>query len=345
MRRTNFYMWLLALIGIATACNHDESANNYAEENNRVTIGASVNPGVSTRAGTPETLPGYTMRFVLEVWQLDKNIYREEKLQQNGEMTFSFNLENQGEYKVLVWADYIKEAPETTEQSSPNLYNHYADLYYQTNTANGLKEVTIIPENYIVNNAGRDAFCVCKTITKTAFALNENLVLNRPFGQLNLIEKDTSLLVKVQKINCTYKVPDTFNVETGQQGAATIDINAPVETLPAKGANHKSNLLYDYIFAPTGTAAYLSPLTLTFTSTDPLYDLNTFTLPENTLPLLRNKRTNARGSIIKLTSTGSSETNITVQVDAEWLPDQEQPIASADNKGNLADFQNSTNPF
>lgn len=345
MIKKNFYLWLLAFICITTACNNEEYSTNRAVENQRVTIGTNINQGLHTRATPPPVLSGFTMRFILEVWQNTQIIYREEKLQGSQDMVFSFNLENPGDYNVLVWADYINEAANTTNESSPNPYTHYADLYYQTNTANGLKEVSIIPENYTINHASRDAFCVCQKITKSTLEFNQTLTLNRPFGQVNLIEKEASLLEKIKKISYSYAVPETFNVETNALGHTTINIDSYMETLPETGTNHKANLLYDYIFAPTGNPGYLSLITLKFESRDPLFTLNTFTLPENTIPVLRNKRTNVNGSIVKLTSTASGETNITITVDSEWLPDQDYPIKDSDKKGTLSDFNNKNNPF
>lgn len=345
MKKKNFYIWLIAFICMATACNDDECNTNDSKENKRVTIGANINHGLYTRTTPLPTLPGYIMRFILEVWQQEEIIYREEKLQESQDMVFSFNLDNPGEYNVLVWADYIKESPETTEISAPDTHTHYADLYYQTNTSNGLKEISIIPENYIINDASRDAFCICQTITKSQLEYNQTLTLNRPFGQLNLIEKDNALLEKVKKMSYSYKVPETFNVETSTSGHTTLDIQASVETLPTSGDNHKANILYDYIFAPTGNSNYLSTITLEFESNDPLFHLTTFTLPENTIPMLRNKRTNAKGSILKLSSAASGETNITITIDPEWLPDEEYPLTPSDKEGTLSDFNNQNNPF
>ncbi len=345
MNKKELLFWLFAFICLATACTHDEYSTNYSSKNNRVTIGTNINHGLYSRSTPPPALTGYTMRFILEVWQKEQIIYREEKLQESQDIIFSFNLEKPGDYNILVWADYIHEAPESKEEPTPNTYTHYADLYYQTNTANGLKEITIIPENYVISDASRDAFCVCQSITKSEQEFNETLILNRPFGQLNLIEKDDALLEKVKKISCSYKIPETFNVETNSSGHTTLDIKAFMENLPKAEINHKANLLYDYIFASTGNADYLSPISLQFESNDPLFHLNTFTLPENTIPMLRNKRTNVKGSILKLTSTESETANITISVDSEWLPDQEYPLVSSEETGSLSDFNNQNNPF
>lgn len=90
----------MTFICVVTACNNDEYNTNDLKENNRVTIGTNINHGLYTRA-TPPTLPGYIMRFVLEVWQQEQIIYREEKMQESQDMVFSFNLENPGEYGAL----------------------------------------------------------------------------------------------------------------------------------------------------------------------------------------------------------------------------------------------------
>ena len=346
MNKKHFYFWLMTIICIATGCNNDEYNTNDAKENNRVTIGANINHGLYSRATPPPTLSGYTMRFIMEVWQEEKVIHREEKLQESQDMIFSFNLDKPGDYDVLVWADYIKETSQTGEESAPNSYTHYSDLYYQTDSTKGLKEIALIPDNYIINDASRDAFCVYQKITKSPLKFEQTLTLNRPFGQLNFIEKDNTLLEKVKNMSYSYQVPKTFNVATNSHGEELLDIEASVATLPTSGDNHKANILYDYIFAPTGSANYLSPITLKFESNDSLFYLNTFTLPEKTIPMLRNKRTNAKGSILKLTSAASGETNITITVDSEWLPEDEKDyFTPSEKEATLSDFKNQNNPF
>lgn len=298
-----------------------------------------------TRATEAPTLPGYALRYVLEVWEPGGTspIHRAEQLQQaDAGADFTFNLEKTGSYNILVWADFVSENPEKTEKSSPNTYEHYTDLYYQTDK--GLKEVTIIQEAYLLNQESRDAFCAKLTIDKEEGALEKTIILKRPFGQLNIIEKEPQLLENVDSISCTYSVPDTYNVDTGKYGNTLLEITHTASSLPTSTSNCKANILYDYIFAPSGSNLLLGEMTLQFESSDSLYIFRDFIIPANNLPIVRNKRTNAYGNLLHQTVAPNEETTISITIESLWEDDNEHQLPASES-GKLPNFNNQDNPF
>lgn len=328
MKKYHLYLWIIALVGLITSCGQDEAAGPQNETSNRVRIGANIDQALQTRAASV-TIPGHhQLRYVLEVWSTGTGaacIYRDEKTATTADaMAFDFTLSEAGDYKALLWADFVSESASTTQVTSANTYTHYADLHYKTNSATGLKAVTLAKTgtNYVINDDARDAFFACIPIKKETGAFEENVELTRPFGQINVIEKNANLLAKVASMTLAYAVPDYFNVETGEPSRAT-GVTPRVSTLPTATADSKANLFYDYIFAPATGQTTLNEIRLVFASNDSHVTLPDYTIPAN-MPVVRNKRTNINGSIL---TANSNDVTLTVSVSDRWTePDNTENL-------------------
>lgn len=327
MKKYHLYLWIIALVGLMTACSQDEAAGPQNEASNRVRIGTSIDQALQTRAGSVTIPANHKLRYVLEVWstQTDACIYRDEKLTGEADaVAFEFILSEAGDYKALLWADFVPESASTTQKTSPNTYTHYADLHYKTDSDNGLKAVTLarIGNSYVFNNDARDAFFACIPIEKKTGAFEENVELKRPFGQINVIEKNTNLLAKVKSLTIKIYVPNQFDVETGTP-SGQITTNSMVSTLPTATVDRKANLFYDYIFAPATGQTTLDEIGMEFESNDVHVTLPDYTIPAN-MPVVRNKRTNISGSILQ---ANSNDVTLTVAVSDAWTtPDDKQDL-------------------
>lgn len=323
MKKFNLYFWLIALAAMITSCSQDETTGLQADESNLVTIGAAVNQGIQTRAASVTIPDGYKLRYVLEVWSTGENaacIYRYEKPGDNAQaVEFTFNLTTTGNYKALLWADYVTKtdngAP-VAATASLNAYTHYTDVHYTT-TSN-LKNISLTKTgtNYVINDESRDAFFKCMDIMKGVGAFEESVELTRPFGQINVIERTTDLLAKVASMTLTYKVPKTFNVANGTVGT-TVEVKPTVLALPTATADRKANLFYDFVFAPIYGQTTLESIAMTFTSSDNSLLIEDFSIPAN-MPVEHNKRTNITGSIIHTSTTPSDVTKLSVTVSDGW---------------------------
>ena len=332
MKKYHLYLWLVALVGLMTSCSQDEAAGPQNEASNRVRIGTSIDEALQTRAASVTIPENHKLRYVLEVWSTAGTpacIYRDEKTAtEAAAVAFDFTLSEAGDYKALLWADFVSESASTTQKTSPNTYTHYADLHYTTDSDNGLKAVTLAKTgtNYVINDDARDAFFACIAIKKETGAFEENVELKRPFGQINVIEKNTELLAKVTSMTLTYSVPEKFDVETGSP-SVTVAVNPTVNTLPTATADRKANLFYDFIFTATTAQTLVSEITLTFTDNDQAINLDKFTIPAN-MPAVRNKRTNISGSILHTSIAPSDGAKLTVTVSDAWTtPDEEKELA------------------
>lgn len=324
MKKYNLYLWLLALVGLMTSCSQDETdALQTTDESNRVTIGASISEALQTRAASVTIPDGYKLRYVLEVWKNTESEFPpfesnricryEETMTDASGVNFKFTLTDAGNYNALLWADFIPVGETGGEATGPNSYTHYADNFYTTNTASGLKAVTLAKTgaDYVINAAARDAFFGMIWISKEAEAYTGTVELKRPFGQINIIEKNAEQFSKVATMTLGYEVPSTFDCSIGgpQKELAQVSLS---EVTPSSANN--GTLFYDYIFASESGQTTLGNIKLTFTSNDPSVGIGDYTIPAN-IPVERNKRTNISGNIIH---TSSGAANLTVTVSDGW---------------------------
>lgn len=339
MKNYHLYLWIIALVGLMTACSQDEAAGPQNEASHRVRIGTSINQALQTRAASVTIPENHKLRYVLEVWSTGDNpacIHLNEKTATTaGAVTFDFTLSESGDYKALLWADFVSTNASTSTVNTPNTYTHYQDLHYTTNSTTGLKAVELFKTDggYVINDDARDAFFACITIKKETGAFEKNVELKRPFGQINVIEKNTELLAKVASMTLEYDVPNKFDVETGAP-SGTAAVRPTVSTLPTATAARKANLFYDFIFTPATGQTTLGEIKLTFTDNDAAINLDKFTIPAN-MPAVRNKRTNISGSILNTSIAPSDAAKLTVTVSDGWTtPDVDYDVDALVWNGN-----------
>lgn len=346
MKKHLYYLGIIGYISLTFACT--KAVYTPPKENNpKVTISTNISSEMHTRNQTGIQLPGYTMRYILEVWDnttQEQSLIRMEKTVSDGKSPdFSFELENSGSYLLLIWADFIKEN-EAQQTGSNEEIDSYPDLYYKTNNPEGLKNIEIIPDNYIINDESRDAFFVCKNIYKEESAFEETVILTRPFGQLNIIEKKETSLEYISGLTLKYQVPQSFNLATGLPGKQSITIQENISQLPEPTDLRKANLVYDFIFAtPTGNNIP-HEIQLEFSSANPSFIVRNFTIQDNQIPIVRNKRTNVRGNIIHTATTPDRKTTISITIANQWNEPTETFLSESLN-AQISDFINQNNPF
>ena len=326
MKKCNFLVMLLVLAGLVTSCSQDDSIDSQNSENNRVTISANLGDevetllksGPQTRATGDLQVSGYSLRYILEVWdESDAVAYREEKLITDASqaVTFDFHLSTAGDYTALLWADYVLSG------ATANGEGHYSDLYYTTNANIGLKRISIISSAYAVNTPSRDAFFGKSLFTKTDGVAGDagTVIMRRPFGRINIIEKNEAMLPDLMFINnLSYDVPSSFNVLDGSVSDTYSVFLFSITSFP-EGTTEKANLFYDYIFAPDNGQQLLSEIEMDYTLSGAF---GNFTIPSN-MPVERNKRTNISGNIL----IDPNITGLSVEVVDEWTdPDITQEM-------------------
>lgn len=322
MKRTITTIAIALLTLLLASCGKDKTTEQTADKTNRVTIGAVI--GVPSRAGTLAIPDGYKLRYILEVYDTESPanlLLREEKTATTvGNIEFTFQLTAAGDYKALLWADFIRASATTVNQqcNTPNgtriIFTNYEDLHYLTRKL--LTSVTLqyTGADYKVNDPTRDAFYASVDIKKEVGAHDGTVTLTRPFGQLNLTDKNAALAATMESATLAYSVPKGFNVATGIPTTDLVTVNPTVPT-PAAGSGL---LLTDYIFAPALPAqTTLGEIAMTFTSDDAAYQLDAFIIPAN-IPVERNRRTNVSGTILHQSDAPSTDARLSVSITDAW---------------------------
>lgn len=323
MKKYHLYLWFIALVGLMTACSQDEAAGPQTYEPTSVTLSASVDRSIQTRA---ITMPSdCKLRYILEVWTTGESpvlkLRKEELKEDFSGVDFTFDLTDAGDYNALLWADFIQArvTTPTTQTISGVECDHYQDLNFKT--TENLKNIIRTPAGNIPT-LHNDAFCACHPISKKIGAYSDNVQLVRPFGQINIIEKDADALAKVSQTKAVFNVPKGYNVENGMPTSETEEATKTAAFYPLSGSKNDctANLFYDYIFAPTTGQTTLGEIKLTFTSSDKTLQIGDFTIPAN-MPVERNKRTNISGHIVSVSDAPNNEAKLSVTISDGWSND------------------------
>ena len=327
MKNYHLYLWIVALVGLMTSCSQDETdALRTATESNRVTLTASL-PEDFAQIGT-RALPsadGHQLRCILEVWTQDpRSPTLKQRIEQVGltgdNVVFDFKIE-EGTYDCLFWADFIATGA-TNENATIGgvTCTHYKDKFYTTNTDNGLKAVSLIESAYAggFNTDARDAFFGHYELKKKAAAVENPSInaLTRPFAKLTIKEKDATNYGYCSGLTATYEVPTTFNALDGKVGSTTAQV-----TCNSKSTESQT-LFSDYIF--TDASSTLGSIALTFTAAADK-ELLPVTIPAG-IPLKRNYKTNATGSLISEKPAPTDGVKLTVTMNAGWTGTEEEII-------------------
>ena len=339
MKKYHLYLWIIALVGLMTSCSQDETdALQTATESNRVTLTASL-PEDFAQIGTralPAAPADHKLRCILEVWTQGESPalkHREEQVGLTGDnVVFDFTID-EGTYDCLFWADLIGEDAKGLSATIGDLsYGHYDDKFYATNNStNGLKAISIIENKYAFNTDARDAFFGHYVLDKqTAAVTNPSIpALTRPFAKLTIKEKDATNYSYCNGLTATYDVPTTFNVLDGT-------VSGTAQVTCSSKSTESQTLFSDYIL--TDAASTLGSIDLTFTGTK---DLQSVTIPAG-IPLKRNYKTNAAGSLISEKPVPIKDVKLTVDINSDWTkPDVEYDTEVAFAKKILDDVKDS----
>lgn len=318
MKKYHLYLWIIALVGLMTSCSQDETDALQTDTNaNRVTLTASLpadfaQPQPQSRA-LPAAPADHKLRCILEVWTQGESPalkHREEKVNLTGDnVVFDFTID-EGTYDCLFWADFIAaDAKDLSATIGDLSYTHYDEKFYATNNStNGLKAISIIENKYAFNTDARDAFFGHYVLEKrTAAVTNPSIpALTRPFAKLTIKEKNATNYGYCNGLTATYDVPTTFNVLDGTVGSGTAQV-----TCNSKSTEQQT-LFSDYIL--TDASSTLGSIDLTFTGTK---DLQSVTIPAG-IPLKRNYKTNAAGSLISEKPVPIKDVKLTVDINSDW---------------------------
>ena len=311
---------LLLLAGAAllfAGCAKEQVAGHEGDGKTvEVCFTATLSGGVVTKATSDNDGSGiYADQCKLQVLWGGKVFYEKTVSVSNLEAKFeNVVLIKDQTYDFLFWADNKDGA------------------YYD---ADDLTKVKLVG-TYVGCNDKRDAFSnaiVGKTVSET---FSQNVVLTRPFAQLNVITTDIPALRTrltddalfassvPEKVSLSVTVPTVFNIKTAVSSEPKeMTYTAPVYAdlfNTTEGA--RNTLSMDYLLAPAETGNVIDVSFSAKNETSGMADIDyTF----SNVPLRRNYRTNILGALITVAGT------VNVEIKPAWLGETDvDPFAEED---------------
>lgn len=198
-------------------------------------------------------------------------------------------------YRLVFWADCAATGTDDA----------LTDQYYSTEKF----PVVTFKEGvtYAGNDDSRDAFFASYELMVDGPS-NRTVELHRPFGQLNIITSDYSVVqtsfpaLVPKKVSLTFsKVPQGINLLTGALAetfvepltGVSVDVAAVTEPAAASGSKHLS---FDYIFAPEREQYSIPEITMSFDDAWGNEVASDYKFVN--LPVRRNYRTNVTGALL-----------------------------------------------
>ena len=312
---------MLALSGMlfATSCSHEELVNEpVSQELVSATFTIGTADGIGSRAAeSREDIIGKGLtvdKVACAVYDADGNELTE--LGKTVDITnktakFETRLAKGQQYQVVFFA-----------------YNEDTDAYNVSN----LKNITV-NDGQLSNVEGRDAFTATIPVKAGLTAINQDVILKRPFAQLNLgideAEYKAALKAGIEVAKTKIVVSDVhsaFNayedkiVEGNKGGEMVFELNAiPTETLKADIDGDGTNEEYKYLalnYLLVGDKS-LTDIKFMWEGTD--RETNADAITEfNNIPVQRNYRTNIIGKLL------TSPADFNISIDATFTGDNNE---------------------
>ena len=310
---------IFALLLSTASCSDEQFAGDLTGGETTVTFNAQLPAGLQTRAagdGKTATTLSYA---VYEEGETTPVITSEDEVTfVNKQATLSLKLAKGKTYYFLFWADaYGKNDPK----------NPYT-VDFNTKT------LTVNYDGALSNEEARDAFFGTDTVAVKG-AVSENIILKRPFAQLNIgtndMEEAQTAGINTGALQSSVKVSGIFssmNLMTGIPDPSTsteetFELNAiPKEKFTANGRTF-DYLALNYLLVSDQKGLVNCKLRYTDGATTD----NTLTI--NNVPVQRNYRTNIFGSLL----TGSVDFDITIDPDFDDTDHNYQELLLAAKNG------------
>ncbi len=242
-RRVLYIIYVMIFSLFAASCSESaEVVARYVDVEISTAIEANYSDEAVSRAESEVEVDDseYDMRYTIELWSDDHSeiIYRYDEVVADisANLTHSFRAVA-GDYRLVIFADYVEDAGETT---------HYT-------TTNGLNQITMASTSYTANNASRDCYGYSEDIEiSSSFALS-GITLKRPMAKMTLADTTPANVTGGENVVITYSksIPNGYDLLNGE----VITTEAVTATYPATTVASEV-IAFDYIFI-SGSEEYL----------------------------------------------------------------------------------------
>ena len=310
---------IFALLLSTASCADEKFVDELAGGETTVTFNAQLPTGLQTRVAG-DGLTATTLSYaVYEQGKTTPLITSEDEVTfENHQATVSLRLAAGKTYDFLFWADSYGEG----DTENPYTVNFDAQT------------LTVDYENALSNEEARDAFFGNATVTVKG-AMSENIILKRPFAQLNIGTNDMAAAkasgLNTEALQSSVTVSGIFSSMNLMSGEVSnsVDVTFGSNAIPKEKFTVEDNE-YDYLALNYLLVSEQKGLVnCEFTYTDgATYDTKTI----DNVPVQRNYRTNIFGSLL----TGSVDLGITIEPDFD-TPDYnyQELLLAAQNGGKV----------
>ena len=316
MKNIFFYILLFCSLGLLAACSEDDDKLPTGIGENEVRLSAFFPKELSE---TRVDATAHKLRCILEIYHRENNLlaYREEIATEPGtldeKLSFSFEMKS-GTYNCLIWADYIDA------NATPNAVGNaetirYADKYFDTSD---LTAVSMKNPLELVNNDACDAFFYSGEMQKNdGEGLAMEISLMRPFSKISIREENQREFNLLKELKAIFPVATTFNVATGMVAGTPVQQEHHVTDFKPEVMAERT-LLSFYTFADSETQK-LDGVSLTFTTGIEAIPEQTVNIPDNLIPIVRNRHVKVSAAMMQETPEPEIDFNITYDIDvADW---------------------------
>lgn len=191
-QRIKFFLASLAVLLIGASCQRQDQQLGTNDPGKVViklslpedmqALRASANSSSAKGGITNVDMSQYDIRYKLAVYNANNDLVIAPMIKtvdSYEEITYELRLTPNRQYKFVVWADFVQQG-------------QTADLHY--NTSDFLNITCLDAPNKQLNDETRDAYWIAKDINVGTTAINETLVLRRPFSKIRVVATDWGLI-------------------------------------------------------------------------------------------------------------------------------------------------------
>lgn len=292
MKRVNFYLGIIALIGLISSCSQHEEMADAGQERKTVTFNVGTDIQIGTRAATEYTMPeGYKLRYIMAVYSQGSTVVIKRVEASATDMTASVTLNTEldkGTYDIVFFADFIPK------DATPGENGLFTDKWWDT--ADLLRmgaKPTIKTQSDLL---ARDAFSgVLPGVVKANTEISESVTLKRPWGRLNLVATDANPS-SITKVEMEYTpMYGYYNARTQkiEEAGGTIK-----RTFGLSSPRQNATILSDFLLTSKDGITTNKEITVKVYTDNTDTPYNTITIPAG-IPFKTNYITNIKGNFLE----------------------------------------------
>lgn len=312
-----FSATILILLGGCSSTEIIDSPQEPAKKGKTITLSLSAPENASTRADADHQLR-YVAKLVegkLEDVNF-KLLERKESLVSKGEKTTITFSVAEGDYTIMLFADYLPSNGITTNEDGG-----YDDYYYKTRNNTDPKNITV--QKYEVNNENLDCFGDVIVVNKTADKVEKIITLKRLVSKVRFISTTplpngqslTSISYSEIPYYTTVTFTDNADIKITQESDKSSGI-IETKTLTANQDGEYELFCYYTLANPDSNAKWMKAYSFTLNIEN--NELKPIPIGQGKVPVIRNTVTTVKGEFLSPKEQTKGDIILNLSTPDEW---------------------------